>query len=138
MQSGKNRLCRPITSAKSSIPFGHATKMEKNPRLTYVLSRTAQAPPPPQKLRRFNAFKSGHPYGCRGSLHTDATFIPFLKFCYSTAHTFLGPLRSAHRGLSRLTFCKRSPRLLCPWEGREDPSLTFCSSFIKLELSFVL
>lgn len=31
--------------------------MEKNPRLTYVLSHTAQAPPP-QKLPHFNAFKS--------------------------------------------------------------------------------
>lgn len=101
-------------------------------------SVTPPKPPLPISSPVFNAFKSGHPYGCGGSLHTDATFIPFLKFCYSTAHTFLGPLRSAHRGLSRLTFCERSPRLLCPREGREDPSLTFCSSFIKLELSFVL
>lgn len=105
---GKNRLCRPITSAKSSIPFGRATKMEKNPRLTYTCSVTPPKPPLP-KAPPFNAFKSGHPYGCGGSLHTDATFIPFLKFSYSTALTFLGPLWPAHRGLSRLTFCERSP-----------------------------
>lgn len=60
--------------------------------------------------------------------------LPFLEFCYSIARTFLGPLRSGPRGLSR----ERSLDFCVVLGGREDTALMFYSSLIKLALSFVL
>lgn len=75
MQSGKKRLCWPITSAKSSVLFGHATKAAKNPCLTYVFSHT-----PSLKLPRFKRLSLVTRAVAEAAPRCHVLLLPFLKF----------------------------------------------------------